>query len=145
MGYETMLIQQDVVRREMLRVQDLPGNPSIKLIYDLAMYGRDIGFDVIIEGIFHADKCTEMFKNIITDFKGETHVYYFDIPFEETLRRHDTKLLEREEYGETEMRSWWREKDYLGVPNEQAITEQMSKDEIINRIYADLTSGPIIY
>ena len=32
MGYQTMLIPQDVVRREMLRVRDKDNNPSIQLI-----------------------------------------------------------------------------------------------------------------
>lgn len=137
MGYETMLIQQDVVRREILRVQDLPENPSVQLIYDLAMYGKKIGFDVIIEGIMHADKCSEMLQKIIDDFGGESHVYYFDVSFEETLRRHETKLIEKNEYGEAEMRSWWRDKDYLGLRTEKLIPEHMSKEQIIEIIYND--------
>lgn len=138
MGYETMLIQQDMVRREILRVQDLPHNPSMQLIYDLAMYGKNIGFDVIVEGIMHEDKCGEMLRKLIDDFDGENHIYYFDISFEETLRRHDTKSKERSEYGETEMRSWWREKDYLGVPNEKLLSEHTTKGKIIESILSAL-------
>jgi hypothetical protein len=40
--------------------------------------------------------------------------YYYDIPFEETLRRHETKD-KRFEFGEAEMRRWWNEKDYIGI------------------------------
>lgn len=135
MGYKSMLIQQDIVRREILRVQDLPGNPSIQLIYSLAMYGKSIGYDVVIEGILHADKCSEMLKKLINDFGGKSYIYYFDIPFEETLRRHNTKLREKNEYGEAEMRRWWREKDYLNLSDEKIIHATSSKEEIINTIF----------
>ena len=47
----TMLVSQDVVRREMLRVKDSENNPAIQLIYDLCMYGNNVGYTVILEGI----------------------------------------------------------------------------------------------
>lgn len=144
-GYETMLIQQDVVRRDILRVQDLPGNPSIELIYDLAMYGKKIGYDVIIDGIMHADKCDAILRRIIADFKGEAHVYYFDIPFEETLRRHETKMKEKEEYGEDEMRLWWREKDYVGLPNETTLHKDMEIEEVVEQIISDAGVARSVY
>ena len=51
LGYGTMLVSQDVVRREMLRVKDSESNPAIQLIYDLCMYGNKVGYTVILEGI----------------------------------------------------------------------------------------------
>lgn len=63
--------------------------------------------------------------------------YYFDLPFEETLRRHQTKD-KRTEFGEEEMRRWWNEKDYAPALNEQTLTPDMMQDEIIDRICADL-------
>jgi len=129
MGYQTMLIPQDVVRREMLRVRDEDKNPSIQLIYDLAMYGSRIGFDVIVEGIFVNERYGDMLRKLIDDFNGESYVYYFDIPIEVTLQRHDTKP-NAHEFGEKELREWWVDKDYLNVPNEKLITAEMSEVEI---------------
>jgi len=51
LGYGTMLIPQDIIRRQIIRVKDSIGNPSIELIYRTALYGKEIGYDVILEGI----------------------------------------------------------------------------------------------
>jgi predicted kinase len=137
MGYQTMLIPQDVVRREMLRVRDRADNPSVQLVYDLAMYGNKIGFDVIVEGIFVSERYGEMLRSLIDDFKGEAYIYYFDIPIEVTLQRHNLKP-NAHEFGEKELREWWVEKDYLGTINEKVITASMDEAEIIEMLVNDL-------
>jgi adenylate kinase family enzyme len=130
MGDGTMLISQDTVRREILKVKDVPGNPSTQLIYDLGMYGKKIGYNIIIEGILSSERGGEMLRKLIKDFEGESYVYYFDIPFDETLRRHNSKP-NHDEFGEKEMREWWKEKDYLGIEGEQIIAEDMDENEIV--------------
>lgn len=137
MGYEVMLISQDTVRREMLRTKDTEGNPSIQLIYDLAMYGKKIGYDVIIEGILYSSKGGDMLCRLIQDFEGESYVYYFDVSFDETLRRHETKA-NKHEFNAEDMRRWWREKDYLGVTNEKTINEEMLLSQIVDVITEDI-------
>lgn len=132
-----MLIPQDVVRREMLRVKDFDDNPSVQLIYDLAMYGNKIGFDVIIEGIFVNERYGDMLRKIINDFDGEPYVYYFDVPLEVTLQRHKLKP-NAHEFGEKELREWWADKDYLNVSNEKPITADMSEDEIDEMFVCDI-------
>jgi cytidylate kinase len=134
MGYKTMLISQDVIRRQILRVQDKPGNVSIQLIYNLALYGMTIGYNVIIEGILRRDIYGDMLLNLIQNFTGSSFVYYFDITLEETIRRHETKQNSHE-FGESEMRSWWIEKDYLKVVGEVCITDELHEDETIQLIY----------
>jgi len=137
MGYQTMLIPQDVVRREMLRVRDKDNNPSVRLVYDLAMYGNEIGFDVIIEGIFVNERYGDMLRKLIDNFQGESYVYYFDIPIDVTLQRHNLKP-NAHEFGEKELRAWWIDKDYLGVSNEKLITANMSEDEISEMFVSDI-------
>lgn len=137
MGYQTMLIPQDVVRREMLRVRDQHDNPSIQLVYDLAMYGNKIGFDVIVEGIFASERYGDMLRRLIGNFSGLSHVYYFDIPIEVTLERHLSKP-NAHEFGEKELRNWWIEKDYLNLPYEKAIEADLSPDEILEMFVNDM-------
>jgi hypothetical protein len=67
----------------------------------------------------------------------EALVYYFDIPFEETLRRHATKP-NAHEFGKKEMRDWWKEKDFLGVPNEQIIDITYTKETIVEKVLAEI-------
>lgn len=131
LGYQTMLVQQDVVRREMLRVRDEPGNPAIELIYDIAAYGRSIDNDVIVEGILTRERYGDMLQRLL-DLFDEAHVYYFDVPFEETVRRHNTKP-NAHEYGEKELKEWWNERDLLS-DDDTILTHDLSQAEIVARI-----------
>jgi energy-coupling factor transporter ATP-binding protein EcfA2 len=142
LGYGTMLVPQDVIRKDILRVKDIPGNTSVELIRRLAHYGWECGYDVVIEGILHADKAGEMLRQLITDCPGESFVYYFDLPFEETLRRHATKP-NAHEFGEELMREWWCEKDFLGVPGERIIDHQQSADETVAMIERDIERSKV--
>ena len=71
LGYGTMLVSQDVVRREILRVKDSESNPAIQLIYDLCMYGNNVGYTVILEGILSSKKYGAMLRRLLDDFQGE--------------------------------------------------------------------------
>lgn len=133
LGYGTMLVSQDVVRREILRVKDSKNNPAIQLIYDLCMYGNKVGYTVILEGILSNKKYGAMLHSLINNFQGDKLVYYFDVSFEETMRRHATKP-NAHEFGELEMRRWWKEKDYLDFENEFLIRNDTSQEDLINMI-----------
>jgi len=132
-----MLIPQDVLRRTILRVLDTTDNPSIELIYKTAMYGKSIGYDVIIEGILNKAKYGKMLQKLIKDFNGVSYVYYLDVSFQETLRRHNTKP-NHTEFDEKEMREWWVEKDHLEVEGEKEIPESTSEVETLKIIMRDL-------
>ena len=135
-GHGTMLVSQDVIRRDILRAKDGPNNPSIQLIKDTATYGLSIGFDVIIEGILVRGVYGAMLRELSALF-DETHVYYFDISFKETLRRHQTKPNSHE-FGETQMREWYVANDVLNLPSEKLFTDDQSQDEILRAILNDL-------
>ena len=62
--------------------------------------------------------------------------YYLDVPWAETLRRHATKP-QAAEYGEREMRGWFRERDLLPGGLERVIPAASSLDETVRRIMAD--------
>lgn len=131
-----MLIPQDIVRREIIRTKDIPKNPSIQLIKDIATYGHNIGYDVIIEGILIRKRYGKMLREVAELF-DETYVYYFDISLEETLRRHQTKPNSHE-FGEEQMREWYVPKDTLGLSNERLFTDEQTKDEILQSIISDV-------
>lgn len=137
LGYGTMLVSQDVVRREILRVKDSESNPAIRLMYDLCMYGNNVGYTVILEGILSNKKYGVMLRRLLDDFQGEQLIYYFDVSFEETVRRHATKP-NAHEFGESEMRQWWKDQDVLDVPGEQPIGEKLAQAEIVDMIYRDV-------
>lgn len=131
-----MFVSQDVIRRDILRVKDVPGNASIQLMKDTVMYGLSLGFDVIVEGILHSDKYGQMLRELVPLF-NEVYAYYFDISFEETLRRHQTKP-NAHEFGEEQMREWYVEKDVLNLSSERLFTDDQSQDEALQVILNDL-------
>lgn len=63
--------------------------------------------------------------------------YYYDISFEETLRRHRTKP-NRDEFGEEAMRRWWQEKDYLDNIKEKVLGEDVTLEEAVEKICGDV-------
>ena len=136
---DTMLVQQDVLRRDILRERDMPDKRSvIKLIEMVVEFGRKQNRTVILEGIFAAKKYATMLHKLASNF-DEVYVYYFDIPFEETLVRHASKS-NTHEFGEKEMREWWNEKDYLNMTNEKILHTDQSLDDIVHEIIHDISS-----
>lgn len=133
LGYTTMLVSQDVIRRDILRVKDFAGNPAIELIYNTVMYGNKIGYDVVLEGILANKHYGIMLQKLIGNFEGDIFAYYLDIPFEETLKRHATKP-NNTDYGEAEMWQWWNEADYLGVEQEVCFDESQTVEQILAQI-----------
>ncbi len=133
LGRGTLLISQDVVRREMLYVKDGVDTEAIDLLIQLVSYGRKNCTHVILEGILNAAWYSKLFETIKYEYGNEVFAYYFDVPFEETLIRHQGKP-NANEFGETEMRRWWVEKDFTNVFSEQIIGKDMVENEIINMI-----------
>jgi len=138
LGDKVMFLQQDVLRRDILKVKDKEGNPVIGLIEQLAMYGKKNGYDVLIEGILSYNKYGEMLRGLVAEF-DESYVYYLDIPFEETLRRHNARS-KNNDFGEAEMKEWWRDKDFLDVNGEMILGESLSEDELVKTIVKDVAA-----
>ena len=135
LGRGTLLISQDTVRREMLWVK--PG-PDIPLLSELVRYGRENCPVTILEGILRADRYQELFRAARRAFGADLHAYYYDVPFQETLRRHGTRP-NRHEFGEEDMRRWWRERDYIGWIPERTLTADVGLEEAVERIVRDIT------
>lgn len=136
LGRGTLLISQDVVRREMLWVLDHKGTKAISLLKDLALYGKQHCEYVILEGILRTDVYRELFEMLQTEFT-QIYGYYYDIPFEETLLRHQTKP-NCNDFGEEAMRNWWREKDLIGLIPEKLIDRDMSLEAAVEQILQEV-------
>jgi len=136
-GRGTMLISQDVVRRDMLFVKDGYNTEAIQLLLELALYGKSNCNIVILEGILNSKWYKNLFENLLDEFKDQIFAYYFDIPFEETLNRHQQKP-NAHEFGEKEMREWWNEKDLLDIIPEVLLDKELSLNGIVDIIHQDV-------
>lgn len=139
-GSNTMLISQDMVRRDILKVKDGENSQAITLMKELLIYGSAHSDIVILEGIMYADWYKPLFELAVHLYDSKICAYYFDLPFEETLKRHQTKP-NRHEFGEEAMRRWWNEKDYSDILNEVSITAEESFESIVKNIYDAVLNG----
>lgn len=139
-GDNTMRISQDVIRRDILKVKDGENTQAIPLMKELLIYGNSHSEIVILEGIMSADWYRPLFELATQLYGTEIYAYYFDLPFEETLKRHQTKP-NCHEFGEEAMRKWWREKDFSDVLNEISITAEKSMESIVGDICNMVLNG----
>ena len=61
-GSNTMLISQDVIRRDMLRVKDGENTIALPLMEELMRYGRKNSEIVILEGILNSEWYFRLFE-----------------------------------------------------------------------------------
>ncbi|WP_017582344.1 AAA family ATPase [Nocardiopsis valliformis] len=90
-GRGIALVGQDNLRRHVLRERERTGGANIGLIDLTARYCLDQGYHVVVEGILHSARYTDMLTALTDDHRGISRHYYFDVSFEETLLRHATK------------------------------------------------------
>ncbi len=136
-GKNTMRISQDAVRRDMLHVKDGKNTKALPLMKELLIYGEKNSDLVILEGILRAEWYRPLFELAVRLYHSNICAYYFDLSFEETLKRHWTKPNSGD-FGEEDLRRWWKEKDFSDVLQEKSITRDQSISDIIRIICEDL-------
>lgn len=139
LGRNTLIISQDIVRRQMLYVRDGQDTPALSLLATLLNYGHSHCRHVILEGILYADWYAPLFKQAVNIFGNRIYAYYYDLSFEETLKRHATRK-ERSDFGEQEMRRWWRTGDYLRIISEKIFKAEITLDDAVDIIMKDLSN-----
>lgn len=137
LGRNTLMIPQDTVRREMLYSRDGYDTAALPLLMDLIRYGHENCKYVILEGILNSKWYRPLFELAKELYKENIYAYYYDIPFEETLKRHETKD-KRLEFGEEDMRRWWNDKDFIGIIKEKSITKDLTLEETVETILNDI-------
>lgn len=136
-GANTMRISHDMVRMEILHTRGREGiERSLPLMIALLKYGRENSEVTILEGILPAEEYAPLFEAAVEEYGPDIFAYYYDIPFEETLKRHSTKP-NHHEFGEEDMRRWWQEKDYLPIIPETIFNETVSLEDAVEQIYRE--------
>lgn len=133
-----MLISQDTVRREMLYAKDGYDTPALPLLTSLVRYTHENSSIAILEGILHSGFYRPMFEVIRELYGGNVFAYYYDIPFEETVRQHRSRD-KAAEFDEDEMRKWWLGRDHIGIIPEKTITQDISLEAAVDMIYNDVS------
>lgn len=138
LGRGVALVQQDMLRRVVLKEHDVPGGVNIGLISQTTRYALNHGYHVIVEGILHAERYADMLHALARDHRGATAFYYIDVSFAESLRRHATRP-QAAEFGAADMSEWYRAGDLLGIASERVIPESASLEQAVDRILIEVS------
>lgn len=128
-------VEQDNIRRTILKEKETDDGANIALISDIVEFALARGYDVVLEGILKFARYGDMLR-ALAEKCPDHYIYYFDVSFEETLRRHVTKP-NAQEFGEKEMREWYRAGDITGFKVEKIIPENYSLEQAVEMIVGD--------
>ncbi|MBQ1022848.1 AAA family ATPase [Micromonospora sp. C95] len=134
-GRGAALLEQDYLRRTVLREHDSahidPAAPTF--ITATARTALDLGYHAILEGILHTERYATVLHQLIDSHPGPVAVFYLDVTFDETVRRH----LGRDEamsFTPEHMRSWYTHRDLLDIPGETVIGETSTFEQTVTTI-----------
>ncbi len=134
-GRGAALLEQDHLRRVVLREHDSshikPVAPAF--ITATARAALGLGYHVILEGILHTGRYATMLHQLINDHPGRSAVFYLDVSFDETVRRHHSRAEPIPVTAE-EMRQWYTPRDLLDVPGETVIPESSTFEDTVTTI-----------
>lgn len=140
LGKDVLLIPQDVIRRDLLNTSDGENTTALPLLIKLLLYGSKNCEYVILEGILNSSWYKSLFESAINIFNDSIIAYYYDIPFEETVRRHKMKGKNLE-FGKDDMLRWYKKNDLMTIIPEKVFNEDISVDEAVNIILKDIKNS----
>ncbi|WP_432983054.1 AAA family ATPase [Dactylosporangium sp. CA-233914] len=128
-------IAQDQFRRVVLREHGGLGHEAVApgFIGMSARYLLNAGYHVIVECILDTRSYSTVLRQLIAEHSGPSHVYYLDVSFKETIRRHRNRA-EPIPVSAEEMRSWYVPLDALGVSGEHVIPESSPPEQTVDTI-----------
>ncbi|WP_433220289.1 AAA family ATPase [Dactylosporangium sp. CS-047395] len=132
-GRGCALIEQDYLRRIVLREHDSGAPVAPAFIVDTVRSALALGYHAVLEGILHSRRYRQPLLDLLAGHGGTAAVYYLDIPFEETVRRHANRAA-HVTFTPEDMRGWYAERDLLGTPGETVIGAASTLDETVATI-----------
>ncbi len=135
LGTDCMLLSQDAIRRDLLHTSDGENSIAIDLLEQLTLFGKSHSNFIVLEGILNSRWYKALFNLIQKNFNN-IYAYYYDIPFDETVKRFLTKS--NTDYTIQDMERWWNENDLIGFNEEKIISKDMSVNDVVEMILNDI-------
>ncbi|GAA5229838.1 AAA family ATPase [Arthrobacter cryoconiti] len=134
-------IEQDHFRRVILGEHGNYSPLSVVLIEQAAAQSLVHGRTVVMDGIFNSSGYSESLRRLRDGHDGPSLFYSYDLTFDETLRRHQSRPGKVADFGEPQMRGWYHGWNPLDGITEQRITAQESLAQITRRIASDIMAA----
>jgi predicted kinase len=130
---KTALIEQDYYRYTMFNNlhSDLEAPRYVMFAGVLAALGH--GYDVILEGFMGMGKYKPYFDDVLERHPEENYFFYFDVPFQETLRRHTSRQKDQS-LDEAKMHELYLKSGPTSYPKETVIHQDTSVETAVSRI-----------
>jgi len=127
----TVLLAQDDYRFLFKPAGGLPASRTLQtlLSHNVTTALAD-GYNVILEGILSVRAYREVLTGLLRAHPRDSHLYYFDVGLDESLRRHRTRPHAHLP-SEAEMRGFYQGRDLLGHACERVIPETSRLDETV--------------
>lgn len=133
---KTVLIEQDHYRF-IFKPAGGGSKPNSEIIHKMIEHNASTalkhGYNVILEGILSVKSYQKIIEKLIKSHEGESFIFYFDVSFKETLKRHQNKK-ESKEYGEEKMKKWYPSAHKSGHELEILLPESYSEKQTLEKI-----------
>lgn len=111
-----------------------PNSETIhRMIEHNCMVALKDGYDVILEGILSVKSYRRLLDRVIDAHCGPSYMFYFDVSFEETARRHQARK-EISDFSVDDMRNWYAAAHRSNHHLEQLIPEEFSVKQTVEYI-----------
>jgi predicted kinase len=139
LGPGTANVGQDHLRRVVLREHDVPDGDNIPFIADTVRSCLRLGYTTILEGILYSPHYEPMLRQLLAEHPGRAHIFYLDVPLDETLRRHELKPMT---VPAAKLIDWYHHLDLMGVDGEITIDGSRSLQEVLADVLTRI--GPVV-
>lgn len=130
---ECLVVPQDVVRRQLLDDADTVGAANIDLLETIGAWGLGRGLVVVVEGILNAGRYQRALERLAA-LASRSDFYAWDLPLEETLRRHATRA-KADAFAPDEMSGWyhgWQPLDFVAETRfDASVSARAAADRIL--------------
>jgi adenylate kinase family enzyme len=122
---KTALVEQDYYRHVMFNNLHSDLEAPRYVMFAGVQAALEHGYDVILEGFMGMGKYKSYFDELLNHHPKNNYFFYFDVPFEETLRRHKTRR-KSEQLDASKMHELYLRSGPSEYPNEKIIHENVS-------------------
>lgn len=134
------LIEQDYYRF-MFRPAGGGGKANSATIHEMikqnTVRALEDGYDVILEGILSVKSYDAILSEIFEEHPKNNFMYYFDVSFDETIKRHATRPDKAAQFGAEDMREWYPASHKSNHPLERIIPESNSLKQTVTQILSE--------
>lgn len=125
---KTALIDQDYYRHTMFNNLHTDLEAPRYVMFAGIQAALHHGYDVILEGFMGMGKYKKYFDELLAHHPTENYFFYFDVSFEETLRRHKTRQKSSQLTTE-KMKELYSRTGPSGYPGEHIISETTTAEQ----------------